>query len=78
MKKYYYYVGVVTDTGIILVTSKDSQRRTAEWDTGKIPLEMSKLIAEDLSYGLFLNGNPAFVIRSHYPLDKQIGVVSQQ
>lgn len=71
MKKYHYYVGVKTAEGITLVTSRSPKDKSAEWDRDKIPLEMPRLVAEDLSWGLFLNGFPAFVIRSYFPLDRQ-------
>ncbi len=71
MKKYYYYVGVKTSEGIMLVTSRNAKDKSAEWNRNKIPLEMPRLVAEDLSWGLFLNGFPAFVIRSYLALDKQ-------
>lgn len=70
-KQNWYYVLVMTDNGPIFVTKVNYSNKTAEWDkTGK-PLEMSKVRAEDLTFGLTMNFFTAFIVCSKYELDRQ-------
>ncbi len=66
--KKYYYVGVHTKSGLMLVTERINSARTCYWSIEKKPLSMAKSVAEDTALGLCLNGFVAVVVQSIYEL----------
>ncbi|MBQ7818605.1 MAG: hypothetical protein IJ341_02790 [Bacteroidales bacterium] len=67
----YYYVGVRTQNGLVLVTKKDNSTRTCEWDADAEPLQMTESVATDTALGLTLNYNTAVVIKSCWEIKTQ-------
>jgi len=70
-KQNWYYVLVLTDNGPIFVTKVNYGNKTAEWDKLGKPLEMSKVKAEDLVFGLTMNFFTAFIVCSKFEVDRQ-------
>ena len=71
-KKYYYYVGVLVNDGITLVTKVSNADKTAFWNRDEKPMEFgSKSYAQDLVLGLTLNFTPAMMITSLVPINGQ-------
>ena len=66
MKKYFYYVGVQTDAGMVLVTEVDNSTHTVKWDADDAPLEMNKTVAMTIAEGLTANYISAAVLISRY------------
>lgn len=66
--KNHYYVLVFTDYGPVFVTGIPN-RNYAEWKKEKRPMEFSKASAEDIAYGLNLNGYMAAMVV--YPFEKE-------
>ena len=64
-KKNHYYVLVFTSTGPAYVTGIP-RRSYAEWDKNKEPYEMTKSMAEEVAYGLNLNGYAAQMVISPF------------
>ena len=65
-KKNHYYVLVCTNHGPVFVTGIQS-RSYAEWDKLKAPMECPKWQAEEIAYGLNLNGYTA--VMAVYPFE---------
>lgn len=66
--KFYYYVGVATNSGLALVTSRDNKNRVCYWDEKLDPKSMPESVASDTALGLNLNGFSSVVIKSHTEL----------
>lgn len=62
-KKYSYYVGVMTESGVKFVTDIAWSSKCAKWEAGKEALEMSMAVADDIVYGLLLNFYYAFTVK---------------
>ena len=60
-RKYHYYVLVCTDYGPVFVTDIPN-RNYAKWDKLEPPMEFTKTRAEDIAYGLNLNGYMALIV----------------
>lgn len=69
--KTFYYVLVFTDTGATYVTSVDNATKTARWNKEEKPLKFSKTYAQDLAFGLTLNGNYSVVTLSPFEVETQ-------
>lgn len=67
-QKYHYYIGVQNKDGMSFVTKIDNASKTSYWNVDDEPLEMGKLIAQDISWGLCLNGYNAVVIQSLFEI----------
>lgn len=67
MKKY-YYVGVLEDRKLCMVTSINNTERNAYWEDDKKPYSMPLPMAKDIQQGLLLNGFVAVVIQSSLEL----------
>lgn len=67
-KKNFHYVLVFTDEGPVYVTSVDNATRTAWWEKDKEPTALPKYYAEDLVWGLGLNGHLAVLVTSKFEL----------
>lgn len=70
-KKNWYYVMVMSNSGPVFVTSINYGDKTARWDKLEKPLTMDKYESEDLTLGLNLNFNLAFMVCSKFELDTQ-------
>ena len=70
-KQNYYYVLVLTNEGAKFVTKVNWSNKTAEWNKLEKPLEMSKETAKDLTMGLQLNFNNAFMVCNGYEISCQ-------
>lgn len=70
-QKEYWYVLVAGNNGCVFVTDIDWNNKTAEWDKKKKPKELSKGWAQDLSFGLTMNGNPAFAVGNSWEITSQ-------
>ena len=69
--KNHYYVLVLTSYGPVFVTNIP-ERSYAKWDkTGK-PMEFSRASAEDIAYGLNLNGYIAVMVVYPYEITHQV------
>ena len=66
----WYYVLVLTNQGPVFVT-KIGEHKTAYWDKNEKPKEFSKSWAEDLAFGLMVNGYSAFTVSNNFELDTQ-------
>ena len=66
----WYYVLVLTNGGPVFVT-KIGEGKTAYWDKNEKPKEFSKEWAEDLAFGLMVNGYTAFAVTNKFELDTQ-------
>jgi len=69
-QKNWYYVMVLTSEGPKFVTSL-GEGKTAYWDKLKAPKEFSKEWAEDLAFGLQVNGHMAYSVCMKFALDHQ-------
>ena len=68
-QKYHYYIGVQNKDGMSFVTKIDNVNKTSYWDTDdEPPLEMGKTVAQDISWGLCLNGFNAVVVQSLFEI----------
>ena len=72
-QKYSYYVGFVAKDGRIrYVTEIERQHKTFWYKAGQRALEFSKADADDMMFGLLVNGYPAMVVKFPefaYPLN---------
>ena len=68
--KNYFYVLVLTDHGAVFVTGTGAHH-TAFWDCKKAPLHFSKTYAEEMAWGLRLNGHTAYMVTVPYELENQ-------
>ena len=69
-KKNYYYILMMTNDGPVFVTDiKPNQY--AEWSKDKPPKVFDKARAEDITMGLNLNFNMAFMVCSKWEIDHQ-------
>ena len=66
----WHYVLVLTNHGPVFVT-KIGEHKTAYWNDSEKPKEFSKEWAEDLAFGLTVNGYCAFAVTTRYELDNQ-------
>lgn len=67
--KKYYYVQVIDGTKPKFVTRVDNIKHYSYWDGDKKPLSLGyKSIANDIAYGLCVNGFYAFIVESLYEL----------
>lgn len=62
--KYKHYVALVYSRSITWVTRVSNQSRTAYWEDNKPAREFTMHEAQDLVYGLCVNGYPAMVIKA--------------
>ena len=69
-KTRWYYVLVLTNGGPVFVT-KIGEGKTAYWDENEKPKEFSKEWAEELAFGLMVNGYNAFAVTNRFELDTQ-------
>ena len=69
-KKNYYYILVMTNDGPVFVTDI-LPNKYAEWNKDKEPKEFDKTRAEDITMGLNMNFNMAFMICSKWEIDNQ-------
>lgn len=67
----HYYILVFTDGGPVYVTKVDHTSKTSFWDCHQTPKEFSKSVAEDISYGLLLNGYLSVVAESPCEITSQ-------
>ena len=70
-KANYYYVLVFTDYGPVFVTGVP-ERNYAEWKKEKQPMEFTKNRAEDIAYGLNMNGYMAAMVVYPYKRENQL------
>lgn len=70
-QKYYYYIGVQTNSGLILVTDIKSNTKYAEWNKDKPPMPFAKSVAESISEALCWNGFVSVIVRSLFELPEQ-------
>ena len=71
--KNHYYVLVFTNYGPVFVTDIP-ERNYAKWDKLKEPCEFSKTSAEDIAYGLNLNGYTAAMVVYPFEMKNQLYV----
>lgn len=69
-KKIHYYVLVFTSTGPVYVTELP-ERHYAKWDKEKQPIDFSKNMAEEIAFGLKLNGYSAEMVVTPIELTSQ-------
>ena len=69
-QKYWYYVIVLTNQGPVFLTSI-GEGKTAYWNKDEQPKELSKEWAEDIAFGLTINGHSAFMVTTKYELTHQ-------
>ena len=69
-KKNWYYVLVLTEHGPSFVTSI-GDGKTAYWNKSEKPKEFSQSWADDIAFGLQVNGYNAFMVCMRYELDHQ-------
>lgn len=69
-KKNYWYVLVLTDEGPVFVTGF-GEHHTAFWNAEKMPESMSATHAEEVSFGLRVNGTQAYAVKMPYELEFQ-------
>ncbi len=67
-KAYHYYVLVFTNHGPVFVTGVPN-RNYAEWHKDECPMEFSRSRAEDITYGLNLNGYSSATVV--YPFEQK-------
>ena len=70
-KKNYWYVFIMTEQGPVFVTKVNQSDKTAEWDKGEKPLEMSESMSKDLAMGLQLNFHLAYAVCHRFELETQ-------
>lgn len=68
--KNHYYVLVFTDNGAKFVTGF-AEHHTALFESDKTPKEMSKKMADEVNYGLNLNGFNAVTASSPWEIGNQ-------
>ena len=61
--KYKYYVGVIYSRKVSYVTGIDNSTRTAKWTEGERAKPMGLHEAENLVFGLCVNGYPATILK---------------
>ena len=66
----WYYILVLTNQGPVFVT-KLGEGKTAFWNCEETPKEFSKEWAEDVAFGLAVNGYTAYAVCTRYELDHQ-------
>ena len=69
-KNNYYYILVMTNNGPVFVTDI-KPHHYAEYDRNKKPKLFEKSRAEDITMGLNLNFNLAFMVTSKWEIDTQ-------
>ena len=70
-KKNFYYVLVFTEGGPVYVTKVDNANKVSFWNKDEQPLELGKNYAEQLAWGLRLNGTHAVVVWHAYEIETQ-------
>ena len=65
-----HYVLVITDNGPIFVTGV-GEHKTAYWNKDEKPKDFSSRYADDMAFGLTLNGYLAYHVVNHFELDQQ-------
>lgn len=70
-KKNFYYVLVFTNNGPVYVTGVNNANKVSYWHKDKQPIDFSKQYAEDLAWGLRLNGTHAVVVWHAYEIETQ-------
>ena len=72
-KKNYWYVMIINPTGKArFVTGINNQHKYASWLDDNKPMEFTRSGAEDLVYGLRINGHEAFAVCHPMKLEEQI------
>lgn len=72
VKKYYYYILVLTEHGPVFVTKVEYNPKTCYWDKNGKPYEMGSMDrASDIALGLSINGSIAFPIKLAYEMETQ-------
>lgn len=66
----WYYILVLTNDGPTFVT-KIGEGKMAFWNKENKPLEFSKSHAEDVAFGLAVNGYTAYCVQTKYELTHQ-------
>lgn len=61
--KYKYYVGIINSRKVSYVTEVNNSTRTAKWTEGERAMAMGMHQAENLVFGLCVNGYPATVLK---------------
>ena len=69
-KTNWYYVLVLTQYGPVFVTGI-GEGKVAYWDKSKAPKEFGKAYAEDLAFGLQVNGYNAFAVVNRWEISNQ-------
>ena len=69
-KTRWYYVLVLTNDGPVFVTGI-GEHKTAFWKCDEKPKEFSKEYAEDVAFGLTINGHMAYAVCTRYELTSQ-------
>lgn len=69
-KKNHYYILMMGNNGPVFVTDI-KPNKYAEWDMDKPPKEFEKSRAEDITLGLNMNFNMAFMVCSQWEIDNQ-------
>ena len=69
-KKNYWYVIVMTNNGAVFVTGTGNHH-TATWNRKEKPREFGKEYAEEIAFGLTLNGHLAYAVETRYEVTTQ-------
>lgn len=75
-KTKWYYILVLTNDGPVFVTGI-GEGKTAYWNELEKPKDFSKEWAEDVAFGLTVNGYTAFAVTTRYKLDTQAYVYNK-
>lgn len=68
-RKMYYYIGVQTDSGMMLVTGIDNKNKMCLWNRSEKPKAFSLSTAKSLAEGLCMNLIVAVVVLSFFELE---------
>lgn len=71
-RKKHYYVLVLTDEGPVFMTQINRDNKTVEYKQNQPPLEVTKIVAEDIAMGLRANLICAFAVTSTVSMLKQL------
>ena len=69
-KKNYYYILVMTNYGPVFVTGT-GEHNTAYWNYKKAPKDYAKGYAEEIVFGLTVNGYLAFLVQRPRKIESQ-------
>lgn len=69
-KTKWYYVLVMTNQGPVFVTGL-GEGKWAKWNCEEQPKEFSKDFAEDIAFGLTVNGHIAYAVCTKYEIEGQ-------